>query len=367
MKKIFKICMCGMLAAALISGCGKKPAAKPAETGTEAAEATESAAQETLAVEDLTGMDNGTVTLGEYKGIEVSKDSVEVTDDEVNQAVQSDLSAHAKDAEVDRAVQNGDVVNIDYVGTKDGVAFDGGTAQGYDLTIGSGQFIEGFEEGLVGAKKGDKKTLNLTFPEGYQNADLAGKAVVFDVTVNAVKEEQVPELNDAFVQENTSFKTVAEYKEDKMQTLLKNKSDEAEQKMKSDIYTAILNASKVEPKQEAVDANFNNLIARYSNQAAAYGMDFKTFVGAFSGMGEEEFKEILKTQAEATVEQRLVVSAIAEKEGIQITDEDRKEVADQMGYESVDKMIETAGQFDVDDYIMNNKVMDFLTEKAVIK
>lgn len=364
MKKIFKVCMCGLVAAALISGCGKKPAAKPAETETEA---TESAAQETLAVEDLTGMDNGTVTLGEYKGIEVTKDPVEVTDDEVDQAVQSDLSAQAKDAEVDRAIQNGDVVNIDYVGTKDGVAFDGGTAQGYDLNIGSGQFIEGFEEGLVGAKKGDKVSLNLTFPEAYQNADLAGKAVVFDVTVNSVKEKQVPELNDAFVQENTSFKTVDEYKDDKMQTLLKDKNDQAEQKVKSDIYTAILNASKVEPKQEAIDANFNNMIARYTNQAAAYGMDFKTFVGAFSGMGEEDFKNIIMTQAEATVEQRLVVTAIAEKEGIVITDEDRKEVADQMGYESVEEMIETAGQFDVDDYIMNNKVMDFLTENAVIK
>lgn len=365
MKKIFKICMCGMVAAALISGCGKKPAAKPAET--EVTEATESAAQETVAVEDLTGMDNGTVTLGNYKGIEVTKDPVEVTDDEVNQAVQSDLSAHAKKAEVDRAVQNGDVVNIDYAGTKDGVAFDGGTAQGFDLTIGSGQFIEGFEEGLIGAKKGDKKSLNLTFPENYQSADLAGKAVVFDVTVNSVTEEQVPELNDAFVQENTSFKTVDEYKEDKMQALLKSKSDEADQKVKSDIYTAILNASKVEPKQEAIDANFNNMIARYADQAAAYGMDFKTFVGAFSGMGEEDFKGIVKTQAEATVEQRLVVNAIAEKEGIVITDEDRKEVADQMGYESVEKMIETAGQFDVDDYIMNNKVIDFLTENAVVK
>ncbi len=333
MKKIFKVCMCGLVAATLISGCSKKPAEKPAETETEA---TESSAQETQAVEDLTGVDNGTITLGDYKGIEVTKDQVEVTDDEVNQAVQNDLTSNAKDVEVDRAVQKDDVVNIDYEGTKDGVAFDGGTAQGYDLTIGTGQFIEGFEDGLVGAKKGDK-------------------------------EKQIPELNDAFVQETTSFKTVDEYKEDKKQTLLTNKNDEADQKMKSDIYTAILNGSKVEPKQEAIDANFNNIIARYTNQAAAYGMDFKTFVGAFTGMGEEDFKNIIKTQAEATVEQRLIVNAIAEKEGITITDEDRKEVAEQMGYESAEKMIETAGQFDVDDYIMNNKVMDFLTENAVIK
>ncbi|MEY8354324.1 trigger factor [Lachnospiraceae bacterium 54-53] len=364
MKKIFKACICGLAAAALISGCSKKAAE---ETTAAETAATESAAQETMAVIDLTDMDNGTVTLGEYMGIEVTKDPVEVTDEEVSQAVQSQLEAKVTYNEVDRAIQDGDQVNIDYVGTKDGVAFDGGTAEGYDLAIGSGQFIDGFEEGLAGAKKGDKVTLNLTFPENYQNADLAGQAVVFEVTVNAVKEKQVPELNDAFVQENSEFKTVDEYKDDMMQSLLKDKNEQAEQKVKSDIYNAILNASKVEPKQEAIDANFNNVVANYSNQASAYGMDLATFAGAFAGMAEDQFKEALKTQAEAIVEQRLVVTAIAEKEGITITDEDRKGVAEEMGYESVENMIETAGQYNVDDYILNNKVMDFLTENAVIK
>lgn len=356
--------MYGLAAATLISGCSKKSAE---ETTAAETAATGSSAQETMAVVDLTGFDNGTITLGEYKGIEVTKDPVEVTDEEVNEAIQNELEASAKYTETDRAVQTGDQVNIDYVGTKDGVAFDGGTAQGYDLSIGSGQFIEGFEEGLIGKKKGDKVTLNLTFPENYQSADLAGQAVVFEVTVNAVKEKQVPELNDAYVQENSDFKTVDEYKEDKKQSLLKDKNDQAEQKVKSDIYNAILNVSTVEPKQDAIDANFNNVVANYTNQASAYGMDLASFAGAFAGMGEADFKEVLKTQAEAIVEQRLVVTAIAEKEGIVITDEDRKEIADQMGYESVENMIETAGQFNVDDYIMNNKVMDFLTENAVIK
>lgn len=361
MKKIFKVCMYGLAAAALITGCSKKAAEETT------AAATESSAQETMAAVDLTGVDNGTITLGEYKGIEVTKDPVEVTEEEVNTAIQNELEAGAKYTETDRAVQTGDQVNIDYVGTKDGVAFDGGTAQGYDLSIGSGQFIKGFEEGLIGAKKGDKVTLNLTFPENYQNADLAGQAVVFEVTVNAVKEKQVPELNDAYVQESSDFKTVDEYKEDKKQSLLKDKNDQAEQKVKSDIYNAILNASTVEPKQDAIDANFNNVVANYTNQASSYGMDLGTFAGAFAGMAEADFKEVLKTQAEAIVEQRLVVTAIAEKEGIVITDEDRKKIADEMGYESVENMIETAGQFNVDDYIMNNKVMDFLTENAVIR
>ncbi|WP_394523794.1 trigger factor [Lacrimispora sp. JR3] len=364
MKKIFKVCMCGLIAATLISGCSKKDVKETAGSKTEA---TESSAQETVAVKDLTDIDNGKVTLGKYKGIEVTKEKVEVTDEEINQAIESDLSAKMKKVDVDRPVKDGDVVNIDYVGTKDGVAFEGGTAKGTDLTIGSNQFIDGFEDGLIGAKKGDKVSLNLTFPEKYKNADLAGKPVVFEVTINSVQEKQIPELNDAFVQENTSFKTIDEYKEDKKQTLLKSKNEQAEQKVKNDIYTAIAKEAKVEPKQEAIDANYDNLIAKYTNQASSYGMDFATFIGAFTGMKEEDFKTAAKAQAEEVVKQRLIVNAIALKENIKVTDDDRKKVAEELGYESADKLMETESKFDVDDYIINNKVMDFLTKNAVIK
>ena len=360
MKKIFKVCMCGMVAATLISGCSKKDVKETTQTSTEA---TESSAQETVATQDLTNIDNGKVTLGEYKGIEVTKDPVEVTDEELQQAIDQDLAAHEKKVDVDREVKEGDVVNIDYAGTKDGVAFDGGTAKGYDLTIGSNQFIDGFEDGLIGAKKGDKVSLNVTFPENYQNKDLAGKPVVFEVTVNSVQEKQVPELNDAYVQENTKSKTVDEYKEETKQTLLKSKNDAAEQKVKNDIYTAISANCKVEPEQKAIDANYDNLIARYTNQAAAYGMDFTTFITAFTGMKEEDFK----TQAEEIVKQRLIVNAIAEKEKLAVTDDDRKEVATELGYENAEELIKAEGQFEVDDYVMNNKVMEYLMQNAVIK
>ncbi|WP_243126646.1 trigger factor [Clostridium sp. HBUAS56010] len=367
MKKIFKVCMLGLVAATLVSGCGKKDTKETKEGTATATEATEAAAPETAEVKDLSDIDNGKVTLGEYKGIEVTKEPIEVTDEEISQAIDNDLAAKLKTVDVDREVKDGDVVNIDYVGTKDGVAFDGGTAKGADLTIGSNQFIDGFEDGLIGAKKGEKVSLNLTFPERYQNADLAGKAVVFDVTVNGVKEKQKPELNDEFVKENTSFKTVEEYKESKKQDLLKSKGDQADQKVKNDIYTAIANDAKIEPDQKAIDANYENLIATYTNQAANYGLDFATFVGAFTGMNEEDFKNTMKAQAEEIVKQRLVVSAIADKEEIKVTDDDRKEVADQLGYESAEKLIEAETKYAVDDFIMNQKVMDFLTENAVIK
>ncbi|WP_349672448.1 trigger factor [Lacrimispora sp.] len=366
MRKFLNVCMCGLVAAAIMTGCSKKPAAETTTAAPETTEATESSAQETVPSVDLSKVDNGTITLGNYKGIEVKRDTVEVTDEEVQQAIQSDLAAHEKDVDVDRAVQSGDVVNIDFVGKKDGTAFDGGTAQGYDLTIGANQFIPGFEEGIIGAKKGDKLSLDLTFPQEYNNADLAGKPVVFEVTVNTIKEKQTPELNDAFVQENTKFKTVDEYKEDKKTTLLQNKNDQADQTVKSEIYDAVLANSTVEANQEAIDANVENVVARYTNQAAAYGMDFASFITAFTGMKEEDFRNTVETQAEGIVKQRLVLNAIAEKEGITVSDDDRTDVAQKMGYESVDSMIQAAGQYEVDDYIISNKVLDFLKENAKI-
>lgn len=370
MRKIVKVCLCGLLAVSLITGCGKKDT-KPTTEETKATESdatkAEDSVKETQAMEDLTNVDNGTITLGEYKGIEVERTAAEVTDEEVDQAVQSDLSAHETDTEVEREAKSGDVVNIDFTGKKDGVAFDGGTAKGYDLTLGSNQFIPGFEEKVIGAKKGDKLSLDLTFPENYGNKDLAGKPVVFEVTINSVKEKNTPELNEAFVTDNTAFKTVDEYKADKKQGLLKTKNDQADEKMLNDIFGAIVNSSTITPKQEAIDANAKNLIIRYENQAATYGMDFASFVQAFSGMKEEDFRKEMKTQAEGLVKQKLVIHAIADKEGMKVSDLDRDDTAKELGYESADKLIETAGQYEVDEYVLSQKVVDLLKKNAKIK
>lgn len=369
MKKIFKVCMCGLVAATVISGCGKAPEKETTAEETTAAESMETqAGQPTEAMEmvDLSTVDNGTITLGEYKGIEVTKEDASVTDEAVDAAIQGELEGQAAYMEVERAVEDGDQVNIDYVGTKDGVAFDGGTAQGTDLNIGSGQFIDGFESGLIGAKKGDKVNLNLTFPEDYGKEDLAGQAVVFEVTVNAVKEKQIPELNDAFVQEVSEFKTVDEYRDDVMQTLLAEKNAEADRKVENDLLKAVMDASEINPNQEAIDANFNNTVANYTNQASAFGLDLATFAG-FYGMTEDSFKEEMKAQAESIVKQRLVFNAIAEKESITVSDEDREGVAEEMGYESAAKLIEATGQYALDDYITSTKAMKIMVDHAVIK
>lgn len=367
MRKIVKVWLCSLAAAAVIAGCSKKPAEENEAAQAASTEALEQeAAAETLPMVDLSEIDNGTITLGEYKGIEVTKIPTEVTDEEIDKAIEADLQAHGEYMEVERPVESGDKVNIDYVGTKDGVAFEGGTAQGYDLVIGSGQFIDGFEDGLIGAKKGDKVTLNLTFPENYGKAELAGQPVVFEVTVQAVKEKQIPVLNDAFVKEVSDFETVEEYRDDKMQALLVQKSSQADMQVENDLLRAILDASDIQVNEEAVEANYNNVIANYTNQAAAYGMDLAAFAG-FYGMSEDEFKEELKSQSKNVVEQRLVFDAIAEKEGLSVSDEDRESLAKEMGYESADKLIEAVGKFAVDNYVISTKAMKVMVDHAVIK
>lgn len=372
MRKILKVCVCGLVAASVITGCSSKKAeettAAESTTAVESTAAEESAAvPETMEMKDLSGIDNGTITLGEYKGIEVTKQVVEVSDEEVEAAVMQDRESRTEYVDVDRAVQNTDKVNIDYVGTKDDVAFEGGTAQAQDLVIGSNSYIDGFESGLIGAKKGDEVTLNLTFPENYGQPDLAGQAVVFKVTVNNVQEEKMPELDDAFVQEISEYKTVDEYKAGTKEALLEEKESMAQEQLDSDLVKAVVENSQIEANQEAIDANYDNMLAQYTNQAANYGIDLNTLAYVFFGTDEESFKEQMKTVAKASVEQRLAFNAIAEKEGITVSDEDREKLAGEFGYASKDEMVEAVGAYNVDDYLISTKTVDFIKENAVIK
>ena len=194
MRKFLKVGLCGAAALMMFAtGCSGQKSAKDASQAESTAEGETPAETEEYVAE-------GSITLGEYKGIPVTVTEPTVTDEEVDAQIQQLLNSSAEYLEVDREAQLGDQVNIDYKGMKDGVAFDGGTAEGYDLVLGSNSFIDGFESGLVGAKKGEEVTLNLTFPDPYQNnPDLAGQAVVFEVKVNNVKEKTVPELTDDFV------------------------------------------------------------------------------------------------------------------------------------------------------------------------
>ncbi len=237
MRRLVKPLLCGMMIMALVAGCSKKQETKETAATESPAETSEADSAEGGPEADV---DLGEVTsLGEYKGLEVTRLSTDVTDEELDARIQSILDANPEYVAItDRAAKNGDIVDIDYVGLKDGVAFDGGTAQGYKLELGSHSFIDGFEEGLVGAKTGEERSLNLTFPKQYHSEELAGQAVVFEVTVNGIEEKKDAVLDDNFVQRMSDFGTVDEFKEDTLADMQKEKEEQADRQLEDDIFLA---------------------------------------------------------------------------------------------------------------------------------
>ncbi len=338
MKKIRCICLCAVLAAAVVSGCSKQ----------------ESADKKTIPVE-----------LGEYKGVTYTPASTEVTDEDVDAQIQAMLDRYPTMNSVDRAAQQGDTVNIDYVGKLDGVAFDGGSATGTDLELGSGMFIDGFEDGLVGASKGDKLNLDLTFPDPYtNNPDLAGKAVVFEVTVNDVKESIPAELNEEFVTSYTDYTTVDEFKEGTRKQLEDYAKSQADGQKQYDVFMKVVENSVITFTDEDVQPYYDQLHTAYEQQAQLAGIDLET-MASYYGMDLASFEEELKLQAEEATKQDAVVRAIAAKENIPVTDEDREALATQYGYETVEAMDTAVGTDMVESYILTQKVLDLLAENAV--
>lgn len=358
MKKYVKLALCGLAALTLVTGCSKKEEA-PAESSTQAEETTQAEAAEPV--------DKGIITkLGEYKGVEVTRLSTEVSDEELEQRIQSILDANPEYIEItDRPAQEGDIVNIDYVGMKDGVAFDGGTAQGYDLELGSGSFIDGFEDGLIGANKGDELSLNLTFPEQYHSEELAGQAVVFDVTVNSIEEKKEAVLDDNFVQRMSDFSTVDEFKADTLADMEAEKEEQADQQIDVDLVQALVDSSEFDLNEAAVDEQYNSQLSYYTSMVEMYGMKLADYVGMF-GMTEEEFQTELRSAAELALKQQLLFETIADKEGLQVEDADREKVAKEYGTD-VETLNNTYGEEVVDESAQMYKVIELIRENAVIK
>lgn len=358
----------GLCAAAVVmlmpmTGCSGNKAASGTDAQTESG-SSESSSQAGAEAETEEYVAKSSVKLGEYKGIPVTVTKAEVTDEELESQIAQMLSAKTEDIEVDRAAKNGDTVNIDYKGMLDGVAFDGGTAEKYDLVLGSHSFIDGFEEGLVGVKKGDKKSLNLTFPDPYQNADLAGKDVVFEVTVNSVKEKKVPVFDDAFAakeypEQGTAEKLRAALKDE----MLAYKQYEADNQRDTEILKAVIEGSEIVCATEEVDKAYDMQLESITAQATNYGLDLATFA-MISGMDEDGLKAQVRDMAKTYVQQELVLKEIAAKESITVTDEDREQLAKDSGFEDAAALVETYGQEDVDQTALYRKVMAFLVENA---
>ena len=319
-----------------------------------------------------TGLETEELTISCYKGVEISEVSKpeEVTDEEVEYTIQMNLEANATTKEItDRAVKSGDTVDINFVGTTDGVAFEGGTAENYSLVIGSGEFIDGFEESVIGHNIGDTYDFAGTFEEGYSE-ELGGKDFVFSITVNAITEQVIPEFNDEFVQSvSEESKTTDEYREEIKKTLEENYQLQYESSIKSLAWQAVLDNTEVKYYPEAVQESFDSLIGQYKSIAEFYSMDYTEFIEAQMQTTVEEFETQMMEEVKAAETEVMVSQAIAEKEKITMDDAKFEEMlgimAEQYGYENADAVREAASEEDLKELAITMLVMDFVAEHAM--
>ncbi len=277
------------------------------------------------------------VELGEYKGVTVTKVDVDVTDEEVDVEINKELEKNGRTVTVDRAIEEGDVAHIDFVGYMDGEPFENGSGEDFDLEIGSHSFVNTFEEQLIGAKAGDDVEVNVTFPKQYQAKDLAGKEAKFEVKVKEVKTTELPELDDEFVQDvDEECETVADYKKKVKERLAKNKDTEATRAKEDEAVAKIVDDSKMDIPDAMVEAQTHQMMQEFSQQLAMQGMSFEQYM-QFTGMTTEKFMEQAKPEALKRIGTSLVLEKIAEVEKIEATDEDveekMKEMAEQYGME----------------------------------
>lgn len=316
------------------------------------------------------------VQLGQYKGLEVELNDHEVTDEELEEEFNLLASNYSTTQIVEEGVvASGDVVNIDYEGKKDGVAFAGGTAQGTDLTIGSGTFIPGFEEGLIGVNVGDTVDLNLTFPEEYQSTELAGQDVVFTVKVNHIAKEILPEITDDFIKEISGgeFATVEEYSKKLEEQIISEYAEFQKLQMYEDLWNmAVDNATLVKEFPEEIrQEKISRMLINVQKYAASAGMSVDDFIQQQMGITREEYNKQAVEYAQVAVKESAVLAAICEKEGITLSDEEFEAAIDKYvkdyGYSSREDFTETQDMNEFREYILTSMVQDFLAENAVIK
>lgn len=321
-----------------------------------------------------TGLETDELTISKYKGVEVDEIEKpdEVTDEDVEAYIQSILQSNAVTQDItDRAVQDGDTATIDFVGKIDGVEFEGGSSTDYPLTIGSGMFIDGFEDSVIGHNIGDTYDWEGMFPEDYGNADYAGKPVVFTITVKAVTQQEVPELDDDFVKSvSEESETVEEYKKEVKAQLEEDAQSDYEDSLSQAVWQAVLDNTEVTKyREEEVKEISDSLIEQYKTAAEYYGQEYEDFIETQMGYSVEDFEEQVDEAAKASVKQTMVTEAIAEKEKIKLTDEEYEAQLEQMaedyGYTDVDSLKESAEEEDLKDIALNNMVKAWLTENCI--
>ena len=366
--------MCMVLSA---SACGKE-AAKDAKNE-KTTETTDKKSEEKAEKDDKSNKEaslklvtvddiSDYVTIGEYKGLTLNRISQEVTDDDVQAEINYDLEDKGEEIK-DGTVESGDTVTINFTGTIDGKEFDGGSAEDYQLTVGEGSMIDGFEDGIIGMKDGETKELDLTFPEDYYDDSVAGKAVVFKVTLQ--KFTRKAELTDEWVAANTDYKTVDEYKNSVREQLEKDADTSADIDLYDSAWTEVLSASEIKKYPEA---DVNTAIEEYKAQTEQYvqeaGIEMSDFLEA-QGISEDEYDDECKTYAESKVEQNLIVQGIMTEEGLTIEDSELAELKDllcqEYGAASIDELVEYYGQQDVDESLALLRVQKFIVDQATVE
>ncbi len=313
------------------------------------------------------------VTLGKYKGIEIDKIDVTVTEEEIDAAIDKERERNARTTFVeDRAVQDGDMTVLDYEGFVDGKTFEGGKDENYPLTIGSNTFIPGFEEQLIGAEIGKEVEVNVTFPEDYHAAELAGKPALFKCIVREIKKKELPELDDEFASEVSEFDTLAEYREDVKKNLTLKKEEEAKNEREEAVVDAIIADAQMDIPEAMLTTQQRQMADDFSQRIRMQGITIEQYF-QFTGLTMDALLEQMKPQAEQRIKSRLVLEAVAKAENLEASEEDYTNEIKKMAEAyrmTEEKMTEMIGAFEekaIKEDLRAKKALDFVVENAVEK
>lgn len=313
------------------------------------------------------------VTLGEYKGIEVEKQSVEVTQEDVDEEIERVREANSRMITVDdREAQDGDTVIIDFDGYCDGEPFEGGKAEDYSLVLGSHSFIDTFEEQLIGKNIDDEVEVHVTFPDQYQAEELQGKPAVFKVKIHEIKMKELPELDDDFAQDVSDCDTLEEYKEDLKKKLQESKEEAAKRAVEEDVVNQIIENAAMDIPEPMINMQTNQMIREFAQNLQYQGLSVEQYM-QFTGMTQQSLVEEIQPQALKRIQSRLVLEAVAEAEGIDATEEEVEKELENMAvmYQlELDKLKERMGEGEMKQVHMDiavQKAVEFVVDAAVEK
>ena len=310
------------------------------------------------------------VTLGQYKGLEYDEKPVEVTDEDLEQELKKVQEQNARTVTVeDRAIANGDIAVIDFTGSVDGEEFEGGKGEDYELVIGSHSFIDTFEDQLIGKNTGDEVEVNVTFPEDYQVADLAGKPALFKVVIKAIKTKEVPELDDEFASDVSDFDTLDEYKEDLKKTILEKKEKAAKTAKENALVDKVIENAQMDIPEPMIELEVRQMADEFAQRMQMQGLSMEQYM-QYTGLTSEKLLEEMKPNAEKKIKTRLVLEAVVDAEKIEVSaeelDAEYKKLADmyQMEVDKVKEIMGTAGEENMKKDIAVQKAVDVIADSA---